>query len=258
MHFLDIREIETFFLKAEKFTSLQPWKEVNSFFCELCSFCVKHEKKIPRIKEVEVLQKMCSTWECLLEKFISQSIIDSENPLETLRWFEYYKNYEDLSWLEYMNLAFYWDVKSILFLGVGALPLTAIILAKKYDIQCRIVDYDIETVDLGKKLIEKLWLEDSIEYIFWDAYNYNDSKKYDVCYVAALIWWEEQEQIKLLDHIRLRINTNYFLLRSSHGTRELLYRKVSLSLLRKYLDIEHIIHPKNRIINSIIIAKKYE
>ncbi|MCH8518984.1 methyltransferase, partial [Candidatus Gracilibacteria bacterium] len=179
-------------------------------------------------------------------------------PWNTLKEFLYFQNYEDLSRLEYLNLSFYCLPTKILFLGGGSLPLTAILLAKNYNVQCKVVDYDTEAVELGRKLIEKLGLEKNIQYVLADAYDYNDTERYDVCYIAALIWGDEDTQKKLLSHIKDTIQVQYFLIRSSHGTRELLYRKVSLSLLRKYLDIEHIIHPKNHIINSIIIARNYE
>lgn len=258
MYFLDTQEIEYFFWKAQKLNSLHPWFEVNSFFRELCSFCFHNEKKVPLTQEVEVMQKTCSVWECLLEKYVSHNVIDAVNPWKTLEEFEYYKNYWDLSRLEYLNLTFYWAIKSVLFLWGGALPLTAILLAKNYKISSTIIDYDIEAYETWKQLIKTLGLQDFIQYSYWDAYSYHDIKEYDACYIAALVWQEEEKQRQLLKYISFSIKAGLFVLRSSHGTRELLYKKVSLWIVRECLQIEHIIHPKNHIINSIIIAKKYD
>jgi len=46
------------------------------------------------------------------------------------------------------------------------------------------------------------------------------------------------------------------LTRTSDKTRQLLYKKIDENVLKQYFNIQLIIHPKNEIVNSIILSYK--
>ncbi len=247
--------IDYFYDNLSKITDFKPWKNTNCLFWELCKYCINNDIEIEVNQKVLSINKFCSIWEYELEKFYSQKIIESNNPNVELEKFMYFENYTRLTKLEYLNSSWYTDqIKNVLFIWGWPLPLTAIILAKKYSVKSKIIDYSEEAVELSRKLIKSLWLQDKIEVILWEASKYFDSEQYDICYVASLVfWWENNNEI--LSNIS-NLNFDLLLTRTSNWTRKLLYKQTDQNVLKKYFDIQSIIHPKNDIINSFILAYK--
>jgi 2-polyprenyl-3-methyl-5-hydroxy-6-metoxy-1,4-benzoquinol methylase len=118
------------------------------------------------------------------------------------------------------------------------------------------MDISESALEISKKLILKLGLENKFHFISGDAQNIQTEKKYDVVIGASLIF-ENDFQQQILENIYKNISCNYFLVRSSNGIRQLMYKKVEKKFLNKYFQILLEIHPKNELVNSIIITKKY-
>jgi len=93
------------------------------------------------------------------------------------------------------------------------LPLTSIILAKKYKIKSKIIDVDFVAVDISKKLINALGLQDYIEISLSDAIYYEDKNNYDLCYIASLVFLSDNCE-KILSNI-VKLNFKFILTRTS-------------------------------------------
>jgi len=249
-----IESLEPLYDKIKLLKDYKPSKKVNALFWELCNFCTNNNNLDQDIKideNIYNLNKICAKAEVEMEKYYSKNIKN----ISDLQNFIYYNNYELLSELEYLNLNFFLknNFKNILFIWWWSLPLTSIILALKYGISSHIIDIDSDSIELSKNLIKNLWLEEKITIKLWDAKTYVDDKKYDVVYIASLVFLDDNK--KLLSNIS-NIDSKLFLTRSSHWLRQILYKKIDEKIINKYFNIKLVIHPKNEIINSILILTK--
>lgn len=114
------------------------------------------------------LPELCGRAECAMEKFWARKFIADATP--DLNQFWYMAEYRALCDAE-MELFRHRSYARISFLGSGALPLTAFILAQRFPatkIVC--VDYDAEACVLASTLAEKLELD--IDVIRMDAKDY--------------------------------------------------------------------------------------
>lgn len=158
-------QILAFLGEAKKLPSYEPSEEVDRFFSQLCVYARSDfeffRERLDRnfdfsISSVVELQNICSLAEEKMEKFWAQKIIDSKNPRKTLSEFTYYMNYQKLTNLEYhLLLSQLSSLQKVLFVGSGALPLTAILLAKQ-GIKATLVERDNEAYDLSSQLIKVL------------------------------------------------------------------------------------------------------
>lgn len=247
--------INNFYKKLKALKSLEPNEQTNKIFSELCEYSIKSEKNIKVNKKVLEINKICAEAEFEMEKFWANKIIKSKNPKKELENFIYFNNYQKLTNLEFINVKFFQEkIDNVLFIWWWPLPLTAIILAKEFWVNCKIVDYSTEAINLAKELIEKLELKSKITFEKKDILDYKDEKKYDLVYAASLIFWikEQEEIIKNISNL----NFSKILVRTSHKSRKLLYKKTDENILKKYFKKELIVHPKNDIVNSFIILTK--
>lgn len=238
--------------------TLSPCEETNKVFTQLYNYCTESRKDFIKITpKVREINHICSNAEYQMELYYANQIIHSENPKEALANFIYFDNYKKLSALEYNNIILFQDkIQTMLFIWSGPLPLSAILYAQNYDIEITLMDISESALEISQKLILKLGLENKFHFISGDAQNIQTEKKYDVVIGASLIF-ENDFQQQILENIYKNISCNYFLVRSSNGIRQLMYKKVEKKFLNKYFQILLEIHPKNELVNSIIITKKY-
>jgi len=243
--------IEFFIKEGKKLNDLKPNKETNNYFNNLCNFCQKNDLHINEDENTFFLNNLCAIAEFEMEKYYSNLIINSTNPEEELKNFIYYNNYDKLTTLEYLNSKSIKDnIKEILFIWWWPLPLTSIILYKKFGVKSYIIDNNLESIEISKKLINKLWLDNFITIEFNDAKKFKTDKRFDWIYLASLLFtfWE----IEIIENVK-NLNFNFGIIRTSYNTRKLLYKSVDENIVKNYFNIEYVIHPKNDIINSIIL-----
>lgn len=252
------KEIEKIFQEIIKIEDLRPIPETTSFFVNLCNFCRKSDditKEKSINKKIHKINEICAESEFQMEKFWSEKIGKSENPEEELKNFPYLKNYIDLTNLEFLNAKFLEnDIKNVLFIWSWPLPISAIILAKDYWINCTLVDISLEAIELSKILIKNLWLEKYFSFVNSDILTYETEEKFDLVYGASLIFWNDKQE-EILKSIK-NINFSKLLVRSSHWARKILYKQIDKKLLQKHFKTELVVHPKTDIINSFIILSK--
>lgn len=248
--------IDYFYNKLINITDLKPKLETNNIFEELCSFAInENNQKIKIDKKVREINNICSIAEYELEKYRCEKIYNSKSPKAELLNFIYYNNYKKLTDLEIINSEnIFWKLNNILFVWWWPLPLTAILIAINYNIKIKIIDKSIEAVNLSSKLIKSLNLESLIEIQLWDALNYKNTQKYDLCYIASLVFWNNYNKNIIKNIICLNINN--FLIRTSDWNRQLLYKKTNEKVIKEFFNTKLIIHPKDEIINSFILLTK--
>lgn len=246
------------FHKILKLDSLKPSKETNEAFSQLVSFSENSFNKI-NLKEDQILKlrELSSRAECEMELYWANRITESSNPEKELKKFWYYKNYEDLTVLEYTNVInLKAKIKKVLFVGGGPLPLTAIILANKYNILCEVLERDELSFLKSTTLIKSLGLENKVKIIKTTAEKHNSYGKYDLIYLAALVGENEKSKNKMINHIYKEISKNsLFLCRSSHGSRKIIYTPINKNIFKKLKPLLEV-RPYNSIINSFFILQK--
>lgn len=238
--------------------TLSPCEETNKIFTQLYSYCTETKKDFIKITpKVREINHICSNAEYQMELYYANQIIHSENPKQAVADFIYFNNYQKISALEYNNLTFFKEeIKTMLFIGSGPLPLSAILYAQNYDIEITLMDISESALEISKQLISKLELEHKFHFICGDAQTIQSETKFDVAIWASLIF-ESDFQQEILENIYKNISCDYFMVRSSNGIRQLMYKKVEKKFLKKYFQILLEVHPKNELVNSIIITKKY-
>ncbi|WKZ25672.1 MAG: nicotianamine synthase family protein [bacterium] len=252
----NITKLKKIISKIQKLKSFKPSERVNGIFTDLVNLALvaNHQLKVGA-KDYELLQKSASSAEYELEKHWSSKIIKNGYELKN---FPYYNNYLELTKVEWNSLL---SCKThhnhnVLFIGSGPLPLTAIILARDYNCDITIIDISSKAIDLSRKLIKKIGLNDKITAINADALSFQLYKNFDVIYLAALAGIDRGVKRKILKKIRLdSIKGVHLIARSSFGNREMLYKPLSNNDIEGFkLDLE--VRPYNGIVNSFLILRK--
>lgn len=125
----------------------------------------------PSLGEIaHALPALCGRAECEMEKWWTRRILASVCPgAQALEAFWYLDHYRALCQAEY-DLNGDERQERYLFLGSGALPLTAILLAWRHpDIQVRCVDRDAEACELSERLLRLLQLQERVSICSEDA-----------------------------------------------------------------------------------------
>ena len=239
--------------------SLAPSKEVNALFSSLVTFTESGQKTNLSLEEIKGLQRLCSHAESELELFYAKRILVASNKEDALKDFLYFKNYRELCELEYQNLFFCAHgekMQSVAFVGGGALPLTAILLAKEKGMRVTILEKDEEAATLGREIVESLSLSSLVTVTLCDALFFGEYHHFDTVYVAALVGEGDEEKEAIISHVYKHLKEkSLLLLRSSFGARELLYapvREIYFSKLPVLLEVR----PYKNICNSFFIIQK--
>lgn len=240
-----------------KLDSLKPSQETNDAFFDLVTFCSNNKKINLKNNQIKKLRELSSQAEYEMEMYWAKRIIASKNADKELRTFWYYANYEQLVDLEYSNISsLYKNIKKILFVGGGPLPLTAILLHKKYGTKCTILEKDTESHNISTLLLQKLSLTNAVKVINVPAEDYSNYNSFNLIYLAAMVGEDETSKSKIISLLHTKISKGKVLVcRSSHGTRKLLYTPIGTKILQEITPILEV-RPYNSIINSFYILQK--
>jgi len=234
----------------------RPSPKVNYLFTELVAQVLKINKSpnLSIVKKIK-LQEICAQAEYELEKYWAEKIINSENSVKTFAEFPYLNNYEKLTKIEWFSLLSCTRHKRhrVIFTGGGPLPMTAIILAQRYQVKLTVIDIDRQACDLARQVIEKFNLADKIRIMCSDASEFKYYSSFNVIFVAALAGVNTQAKKVILEKIKkdAKLDT-HILARSSWGMREILYQPLDRELYRIFKP-ELEIKPLNDVINSLVI-----
>lgn len=141
-------------------------------------------------------------------------------------------------------------------MGSGPLPLSSILLAQKYGYKIHNVDVNGDAIKLSSKLVEALGISDLLSFEQEDIRACTGHENFDVVFLAALVGMEPKEKSQLLKHIYETTNNKVKVVaRSSSGYRRLLYPTIDTNELGKFQLVSEV-HPKNEVINSILVLAK--
>lgn len=245
-------------------TDLEPSPRVNSLFQRLVTIIQQSDDATARLVLTQTniravrksLHNVCALGEAKLESFWTARIAESGDPRAALKEFPYFENYRKLAALEFGAFKAYSDVgvRRALFVGSGPLPLSAILLAKDFGVSIDCLDNDARAVELARQLIGKLGIADKIRIVSGDARKFEDFSGYDLIILAALVG-DADEKPAIINRISERMaHGSYLLIRSAHLLRTLLYPEASIGSFKNLITKAEI-HPKDDVINSIIITK---
>lgn len=190
--------------------------------CSAMTECLLAAQHLQR--EKEQLPELCGKAECEMEKYWTRKLLSSEQLC--LRDFWYISEYEALCKAE-AELIGNKRYDRITFLGSGALPLTAIMLAEMFPqshVNC--VDMDAEACTLSYALIEKAGLGARISVLQQDAATYMPQGN-ELVICAALL----QNAEVVYEHILLHPECD-LIVRDSEGVYRFLYREAKLPDIR--------------------------
>lgn len=243
--------------------SLAPSPSVNALFSELvhlCSACGSdHVLDHPSVQAIAPsLQRMCARGEYELEREWARRVIDSAEPADELERFPYYDNYLQLVELE-MHALYglgYTQLRRAAFIGSGPLPLSAILLGRRFGLVVDSVDRQAEAHGLAVKVSERLELCRSLRFHHCDLLDWEPLEAFDVVFLAALVGSDHQEKRLLLAHLAARMRPGAVLLvRTAHQLRTLLYPETRLEDLSGFAP-QLVLHPLNEVINSVIVTER--
>jgi nicotianamine synthase len=250
-------KLRTIYNKLTKINNYKPSQRINFLFNQLVSQAIQFGSVEEFTQEeIETLQKISAKAEYELELFWAKQIIFSENPIEMLNNFPYLKNYQDLTKLELSNLknCLLHDEHNYLFIGGGPLPMTAILLAKEYDLTVTILDNNKQACALSQKLIQLLNLQNKISIINKDGEIYNYCK-HNVIYIAALAGTNSESKQKIFNKIKKTAPDNaHILARTSWRNRKLLYKPLDDYVYEFFKPIIKV-DPYTEIVNSFVIFR---
>lgn len=178
--------------------------------------------------EREQLPVLCGQAECEMEKFWARKLIS--RPSCDLAEFWYFPEYTALCQAE-IELFKQRTFSRISFLGAGALPMTAFMLARhcpETPIVC--VDYDAEACDLSKKLSRKIGLKEHVNVEWMDALQYTPVEN-ELVICASLLYGREEIYRRLDNHDCALI------VRDSEGPYRYLYKAAELPYKLRFREV---------------------
>ncbi|WCJ42359.1 Nicotianamine synthase [Euphorbia peplus] len=263
-----IAHVKQVYNNISKLDSLRPSKQVNSLFSHLVKLCILPSSlNINSLSSEEqemrkTLIQLCGRAESLLELEFASFLIKTPEPFNGLNLFPYYENYVKLSTMEYNILAEN-DVlkpKKVAFVGSGPMPLTSLVMATHHLTSTHFDNYDIDenANNVARQIVSSNEeLEKRMKFLTCDIMEVKEKlREYDCIFLAALVGMSKEEKMKIIEHIRKYMKDGGVLLvRSADGARAFLYPVVDEKDLVGF-QLLSIFHPKNDVINSVVLVRK--
>lgn len=244
-------------------TSLIPSDQVN----QAINFLVKQvsgleqndlDKSSLTEQEMSQIRERFSQSVYELEKYWAHEILNSENHQQTLEGFpqwDYYLKVIEREWNTIQTYTSNALRQKALLIGGGPIPLTAIVLARKYGVSSIVLDNNAEAINLSGKIIIALGLEQQITIIHSSGENFKAYHEHSLIIVAALAGIHPEQKYCIFSAIKSHSAPNtYILTRSSYGARKLLYLPIDQNIQQQFETIVEI-SPNDYIMNSIVLLR---
>lgn len=195
-------------------STLQSW-QANGFGADL--------PDDPSLAQIAFeLPLLCGRAECAMEKWWTRRILASVCPgAQALETFWYLDHYRALCRAEYDLIGGAWQGRYA-FLGSGALPVTAILLAQRHPgIRLRCVDCDPEACELSETLLRRLHLQDQVSVCMAEAQAV-DLQGNETVICASLL------RAPGLFDLMSQVGTQRLLIRDAEGVYRFCYRPAAL------------------------------
>ncbi len=183
----------------------------------------------------------------LHERGLAHAILGADNPWEVLRVFALYPRYEALmrSQVEGLPLE---RPERVAFIGSGPVPLSGILLADLYGIDCVCVDSDAQAVDLSRRVVSRLGLAEHVSIVRGDE-SVLAGERFDCVLLAALA--EPKKRIFSFLHDALHGTATPVIYRTYTGMRAVLSRPVAPEDHAGF-SLRSRVEPTGRVNNTIV------
>ncbi len=254
-------------------SELDPNDTVNSLFSSLLYLALNSEpitskeaiRQIQMDGKLQDIIDLCCASEIELERYWANRIIEGENDLTQ---FPYHGNYVLLTKFELEQMQKYMELdgKRLLFVGSGALPLTAMMFKQQQpslSIQC--IDKDAEFVRLSRALLSRLGISylpiSSHDIASLDSDVQSMLSTIDIVFIAALVGKSNVEKNQILSDIQPYLKSGSLVAVRSvpDDLRRLIYPKFDLddALRIKYRALgEYLLPRETGVINSIVVLSR--
>jgi nicotianamine synthase len=193
-------------------------------------------------EEIKKVRTFCNLAECDHEIHWAKKLINSENPQEDIKRFPKYEYYNNLISLEIDCISYFQDRKNlkVVFVGGGAMPLSAIILAAKFEISSVVLEIDDKAINLAKNLIKKLGLSNKIKIMKARGEDFNYFN-FNLIFLAVMAGVNEESKLKILRRINKTASKKSLIMaRSSYGKIKYIYQSLPEEVFSKFALLMYI------------------
>lgn len=187
-------------------------------------------------KKSEIIRCFCNNAECYHEIYWANKIINSQNPKDEIKKFPSFKYYEKLISLEMRSINYFSNNKKIkaVFVGGGAMPMSSILLAEKYNISSVVLEMDSEVSEISKKLIDSLGLSRNIKILSSSGESFN-YKGFDLIIIAVMAGFDLKTKELILERIKNTADKKILILaRSSYGRIKYIYQSLPKNIFSEF------------------------
>lgn len=248
-----------FYNKIKRLEAFQPNTEVNDLMSCLTMYCCDNTHIMPNLSNMEIkfIRDRSNIAETNLEIYWAKKLLEKNDSIINIKDFIYYKNYEDLVNLEILNIKVNKDnIENILFIGGGALPMTAVILAQKFKYNITILERDIESYNISTSIVSKLGLDQYIKVLLCTAQAYGRYCDHDLIYIATMVGEDQNSKDNIINIISNSTRgSTIIVIRSAFAMKELLYYPYIFKS-NEGLKLLTEVRPHNHIVNSFFVLQK--
>lgn len=100
------------------------------------------------------------------------------------------------------------EKKRMLFIGSGALPVSAIHFCRNFHLTVECIDVDSEAIELSQRLVEKLQINQYFQFHHINVLNFLNFQEFDFIIVAAMAGVRRAEKQSIIQHLANHIDRN--------------------------------------------------
>ena len=200
----------------------------------------------------DAITRFRSLYTAKLEIEHAHSILESRDPWEMLRNFNYISNYLKLSLTEFQGARLK-PGDSVVFLGSGPLPLTLIVLCHWYGLKGIGIEKEPDRAELSRKVLEKLGLSGQIEIINGDQLTLPLKTRPELIMIAA----QAEPKKEIFNHLAkvLPVGTKLSYRIYEKGLRRLLDTFYLFELPEQFKEY-HRVQPEPPVNNTVVFVTK--
>ena len=245
-------------------TGVAPTPEASRVFAEIVSVALRYRGALADSvlaalgPDVDAVRDLCARGETLLENEWAESIAGATSPWVALSLFPYLENYERLVDLEHAAVTgVHGAMERIALIGAGALPLTGIQCAVRYEAQVILVDCDQTALERGTAVVKALGLDDRFAYAHADVGTCTlDLRAADLVVCAAMVTDMTGDKRACLVRLAEGMSPGaHIVVRSVAGLRELLYDRADVDDVPGLTPLLEL-HPRHDVVNSVLVARR--
>jgi hypothetical protein len=206
-------------------------------------------------REIPVIRAYYSNFFNIHEELLAEELFNSDMPWETLSAFPLYERYETMveSQINATGIA---PNTTMAFIGCGPVPITLILMNRLYGIRSIGLEISEDTVEISRKVIQCLGLEDEIQIIHGDESALRELQ-WDMVSVAAM----SEPKARIFKNLRTILKKRSIgvpvVFRTYTGMRAILYKPVQSEDIEGFTVVKRIL-PTERVNNTIIFAEVAE